>query len=116
LHSAALLLLFPVTLLFFSTEIFVKLVVFIKAIDATLLLTLLWNRSTVKPPTIISEGTTENKQWMRENDSCGESILMCHKHEKTKSENFTFFLLTKNEQIKGNLKYLSTNNILHVSF
>jgi hypothetical protein len=66
--------------------------------------------------TIISEGTTENKQFMRENDSCEESILMCHKHEKTKSEHFTFFLLTKNEQIKGNLKYLSTNNILHVTF
>jgi hypothetical protein len=53
------------------------------------------------------KGPRKIKWWLR------ESILMCHKHDKTKNENVTFFYFgLRNEQIKASFKYFSTNNFL----
>jgi hypothetical protein len=68
--------------------------------------------TTVKPLSIVSEVTAENKRWMCE--KIGKHFNVLYTRENKKINILHFYFGLKIEQIKATLKYLSTNNFLCV--
>jgi hypothetical protein len=53
------------------------------------------SKNTVKPLSIVSEGTTENERWMRGNDTCGKTLQCVINMRKQKMKILHFLLWTK---------------------